>query len=487
MYDFVNFDVTVAQVLAHEYAQRYTALPVQRAGDILYIAMSDPTCFQTCADLQALTGCFIEPLLARASEIRYYIHQAYGSEAVHSIASQFIVEEKLQHRRADAALLAELNNAPAVRLLDNLIEAGVTRRASDLHIEPFEQFLRARIRVDGVLHTHATVDISLLPMVISRLKIMADMDIAERRLPQDGHFACPVSGEMVDFRVATMPTLFGEKAVLRLLYDGRHRIRKADLGFDEKDMAALTRLFQLPYGVVIITGPTGSGKSTTMSAFLEELNATERNIMTVENPVENPLPGVNHTNAAAGFDFADALKHMLRQDPDVIMVGEIRDTETARTAIQAALTGHGVLTTLHTNDAAGVVERLADMGVENFKIAAALNGVISQRLVRSICPDCRRPAALTPEQAALLSIDPATPVSIGSGCKNCHHTGFRGRFAIYEYFIVTEPDRRLLTDQPQAFTRAIRARKGLRKNALRALALGRTTAGEIIRALHRDL
>jgi type IV pilus assembly protein PilB len=484
-----EIDVDAARSLGHEYASRYTALPVRREGDVLWVALNDPLCERTLDALAAVTGFFVEPMLAREGDIRYYIDQINGEETILSIASRFALEKNPQSQPGtDPALLEELNAAPAVRLLDSLIDSGVLNRASDLHIEPYGRYLRARYRVDGALFTHGTVDIGLLPNVISRLKVMGGMDIAEKRLPQDGHFTLTVLGEPVDFRLSTLPTLYGEKAAIRFLYGGGARLRKGELGFSPDDLARLTRLFRQPYGAVFITGPTGSGKSTTLSAFLEDLNATGRNITTVEDPVENPLPGVNHVTVSrsGGLGFASALKYILRQDPDVIMIGEIRDEETARIAVQAALTGHVVLSTLHTNDAAGVIERLGDMKIEPYLASAALNGIISQRLVRRICPDCTAPTHLTAEQAALLEIDAATPVHEGMGCGRCHHTGYRGRFAVYEYIIMDEKHRRRMNDNPVRFSLMMRRKRGLRGNALKAMADGLTTADEVIRALHRD-
>ncbi|MCL2276253.1 MAG: GspE/PulE family protein [Defluviitaleaceae bacterium] len=485
----IEIDRTAAQILGHEYAAQFNALPIKRDASILYVATHNPACMKTLNDIADITACHIVPLHAREEDIRFYISNTFGAAAIHTIASQFVVEKNLQDRsETDPALLEALNAAPAVRLIDSLIDTGVLNRASDLHIEPFGRQLRARYRVDGILHTHGLVDISLLANIISRLKIMGNMDIAEKRLPQDGHFTLSHAGEAIDFRLSTMPTMHGEKAVIRLLYGGASaRMRKNDLGFKADDLVHITRLFHQPYGAVIITGPTGSGKSTTLSTFLEELNQAGRNIMTVEDPVENPLLGVNHINAqTGGLGFAGALKHILRQDPDVIMIGEMRDRETARIAVQAALTGHVVLSTLHTNDAAGVIERLTDMGVEHYLAAAALNGIISQRLVRRTCPHCVAPATLTREQAALLEIPAKAPVFAGVGCGRCRSTGYHSRFAVYEYVILNEHYRRQMAEAPVVFARDLRALRGLRKNALHALTQGRTTAEEVIKALHRD-
>ena len=487
-----TIDLTVlndppTQLLGHDYASEYTVLPIRQDGNHLWVAMENPLCHKTIANLADITGMFIVPMLARAVDIRRHLDQQYGEETMHTIASQFLVEEKLRLRQdsPDPDLLAQLSAAPAVRLIDSLIESGVLNRASDIHIEPFGSYLRARYRVDGELVTFGLVDLSLLPNVISRLKIMGDLDIAERRRPQDGHFSMMVLKERIEFRLSTMPTHLGEKAAIRLLYGEATRLKKDELGFFPEDLARLTQLFHLPYGAIFMTGPTGSGKSTTLTGFLEELNHEKRNIITVEDPIENPLTGVSHVKVErmAGLDFANALRHILRQDPDIIMIGEIRDEETARIAIQAAITGHVVLSTLHTNDAAGVIERLADMGIEPYLAAAALNGIISQRLIRRICQSCKTPAKLTKNEAKWLELPEDTPVFTGTGCKRCNNTGYKGRLAVYEYIIMNDLLRRRMTTHPAKLAQYLRKTGGFKSNAAKNVQLGETTAEEALRVL----
>jgi len=488
-----NIDETAARILGHEYAMKFLALPFKKdgsEGEHLHVAMTEPENAVRVRDLADITGCFILPILAEESDLRFYINKIFGGEEIESIASKFLVDQRLKNRgdsEMSSELLAEISAAPTVRFIDSLIEAAAVSRASDIHIEPFGRQLRARFRVDGALVTGGTVDISMLSKVISRLKIMGGMDIAEKRIPQDGHFSMIVAGEKVEFRLSTLPTTQGEKAVIRLLYGQKFRLKKDDLGFCEKDLAQLTELFKRPHGAIFMTGPTGSGKSTTLNCFLEELNTDARNIVTVEDPVENPLLGISHVNVERHtLNFASALRHILRQDPDIIMIGEIRDEETARIAVRAAITGHVVLSTLHTNDAAGVIERLCDMGVPLYLIASALNGIISQRLVRRICPECSREAELSARQARLLALDKNTRVCEGAGCVHCDFSGYRSRFAVYEYFVIDETMRREMIENPAAYCAKLRRRGGLRENGLRAILEGRTTAEEIIRALNVD-
>jgi len=478
------------QLITHDYAAKYTVLPIRQDGSHLWVAMEDPLCYATIKDLTDITGLFIAPMLGRGVDIRRHLDQLYGEEAIHTIASQFLVEEKLRQRSyaSDAALLAQLSAAPAVRLIDSLIESGIINRASDIHIEPFGSYLKARYRVDGELITFGLVDLSLLPNVISRLKIMGDLDITEKRRPQDGHFTMYVHGERVEFRLSTMPTHLGEKAAIRLLYGHAARLKKEELGFFPEDLEKLTRLFHMPHGAIFMTGPTGSGKSTTMTSFLEELNHEGRNITTVEDPVENPLMGVNHVKVErmAGLDFASALRHILRQDPDVIMIGEIRDQETARIAVQAAITGHVVLSTLHTNDAAGVIERLSDMGIESYLAAAAINGIIAQRLVRRICPDCKGPTKLSKGNAKILGLPPDTQVYAGTGCSRCNDTGYKGRLAVYEYIVMNDQLRQQMSKDPAGLAQQLRKKKGLKENAARNVQLGHITVEGALQVLEGD-
>lgn len=481
-------------LLAHHEASRWTVLPLSQSGNRLWVAMSDPLNYRAITDLSDVTGLFIEPVLAKDSEIRYFLNQLYGSAQIETIASQFLVDENIRKKQylLDAELRAQLQSAPAVKLVESLIESAVLYQASDIHIEPHELLLRARFRIDGQLANPQIIKGSLLPNIISRLKIMASMNIAEKRLPQDGHFNLTVHGEAIDFRLSTLPTQYGEKAMIRLLYGQKERLDINQLGFFPEDMADLNRLFRSPYGAVIITGPTGSGKTTTLTCFMTELNKVEVNIVTVEDPVENPIEGVNHVNVdpKAGLDFPRVLRHILRQDPDIIMVGEIRDPETAAIAAQAAVTGHLVLSTLHTNDASGVFSRLVDMGIEPYMVAASLNGVIAQRLVRRLCPVCTIPEEPSPLQVRWLKLPSGLMAYEPKGCNQCGQTGYKGRFAIYEYIIIDEAMRREMANCQYDLSRVEeimrRDNRTILKNGIKNIVLGRTSASEVIRVVFRE-
>jgi len=483
-------DADAAKLLGYAYSTKYQALPIRREHEHLWVAMAEPDNSAALADISDITGMFIIPVAANAENIRLFINQLLSTDALSTIASQFLVDAQLDQRTdiQSPELLAEISDAPAVRLIDSIIESGILNRASDIHIEPYGNSLRTRCRIDGILRTYSLVDISLLPNVISRLKIMGGMDISEKRRPQDGRFTMSLRGESVEFRISTMPTTLGEKAALRLLHDQSKLLAKDELGFFPDDLKRLTELFNKPYGAIFITGPTGSGKSTTLNSFIAELNQDGVNIVTVEDPVENPIIGVNHVNVerAAGFSFASALRHILRQDPDVIMIGEIRDEETARIAVQAATTGHVVLSTLHTNDAAGVIERLIDMGIEPYLSASALIGVISQRLVRRICEKCTVPAALSLHHAHILDIPQSVKVFEGKGCDSCANTGYKGRLAVYEYIIIDESMHRSMSTQPYEFAAELRKCNAFKENAVRHLLAGNTTAEEIAKILNHE-
>jgi len=485
--DPANINIESTKLLGHDYAIKHQVLPIKHNHERLWVAVSNQNNTDILTDMSDITGMFIVPVFVDPNEIRRCINLMLAPDAINVIASQFLVDAQLDQRVElhNPEVLAEISSAPAVRLIDSLIETSILNRASDIHIEPYGNLLRVRSRVDGHLQTTGEFNISILTNTISRLKIMGGMDISEKRRPQDGRFTMEFGTEKIEFRLSTLPTTTGEKAVIRLLYGKLGHILKTDLGFFSDDLQQLSELFYKLQGAIFVTGPTGSGKSTTLSSFMMELNCESRNIISLEDPVENPIMGISHVNVerATGFSFASALRHILRQDPDVIMVGEIRDDETARIVTQAAITGHLVLSTLHTNDAAGVVERLLDMGIEPYLLASALSGVISQRLVRRICNNCKKPAELTAQQADLIGVASNAKIYKGAGCNYCNNTGYKGRLAVYEYIIITDDIRRNMSIHPYELAIELRKVSTFAKNAAKQLLAGNTSVEEILRIL----
>ena len=478
-------DSEVIKLIPEEIAVKYKVIPVFKIGNTLTVAMADPHNVFIIDELTRITGCVIEPVLADEISIRKAQEQYYGgANTIQEIISS-IDKEKL----SKGEKLAE--ESPIVRLVNILITEAVQANASDIHIEPEEKFLGVRYRIDGVLHRHTFLPKQLQPAIISRIKIMAGLDIAEKRLPQDGRILMKVGGKDIDFRVSTCPTVHGENVVLRILDRSSMRMELDSLGFSPQDLKTFEELINRPYGIILVTGPTGSGKTTTLYAALQKINREDLNIMTVEDPVEYHFPRIRQVqvNPKAGLTFASALRSFLRQDPDVIMVGEIRDLETAEIAVQAALTGHLVFSTLHTNDAPSAFVRLIEMGVEPFLVSGSLLGVVAQRLVRKVCERCKEYYIPSQDILAMLDlkekIDKNTKFVQGRGCKICNRTGYKGRTGIFELLKVDEGMRTLLLEKPSAEKIREYARKNgmktLREAAIEKLLLGITTPQEVLR------
>jgi len=386
------------------------------------------------------------------------------------------------------------SEAPVIKLVNHIISQAIETRASDIHLEPFEEDLSLRYRIDGILHPMEPPPKRLSSAITTRIKIMSKLDISERRLPQDGRIKLKILGKDIDMRVSTLPTLYGESVVMRILDRDNLVLDLSQMGFPEKELRLIEGLIKKPYGKFLVTGPTGSGKTTTLYAGLSKINTPDKKIITIEDPVEYQMRGINqiHVKSQIGLNFADGLRSIVRQDPDVIMIGEIRDPETADIAIQAALTGHLVFSTVHTNDAAGAVTRLLDMGIENFLISSALLGVLAQRLVRVICPDCKEEATLTPTLEAEMGLLHKEKVKVysGKGCKACSNTGFRGRCGIYELLVVDDSIRELILKKSTAQTICDQARKmgmrTLREDGWDKVVKGITTVEEILRVTLND-
>jgi general secretion pathway protein E len=425
---------------------------VDAAGDApLLIAMADPCDEQALKAVRLATGRAVSPCVAVASEIEQALEvlgrrtDGAGDDAAGVDDGAYL--DDVEHLKELAS------GAPVVKLVNQLLYRAVDTRASDIHIEPFDSHLKIRYRVDGVLRELEAQPAASAAAIISRVKIMAGLNIAERRLPQDGRYKIRVAGEMIDLRISTVPTVYGESVVLRLLRREGAALDFGPLGYGADIERALRRVLDLPHGILLVTGPTGSGKSTTLYAALRHLNTAERKIITVEDPVEYNIEGVNQIQVKPqiGLTFANALRSIVRQDPDVIMIGEMRDTETAKIAVQSALTGHLVLSTLHTNDAAGSITRMLDMGVEDYLLASTVNAVMAQRLVRNLCPACREPYAPSPEEARHWRLvrftdgaEPRPRLYRAVGCEQCDGIGYRGRSAIVELLVMSKPIRRLV-------------------------------------------
>jgi general secretion pathway protein E len=474
-------------------------LPLGQTNGALTVAMADPADYYTIQSLQLATGLQIEPRLARERDVLEGLEAAYGgggaaeSGPAEPADSDF---EYVSDDEEDVNHLRDLaSEAPVIRLVNLLISRAVEQRASDIHIEPFENELKVRYRIDGVLHDVETPARRLQAAIVSRIKIMAKLNIAERRLPQDGRIKLRLMGREIDLRVSTLPTLYGESVLLRILDRSSIVVHLGSLGFPEDTLGHFERLITKPYGMVLVTGPTGSGKTTTLYGALDKINSPDKKIITIEDPVEYQLFGVNqiHVKPQIGLTFANGLRSIVRQDPDVIMVGEIRDAETAEIAIQAALTGHLVFSTLHTNDAAGAVSRLLEMGVEDYLLASSLLGVLAQRLVRRVCEKCRQPAELTTEVLHEIGGESGEHVQVfdGQGCEECARTGYRGRSGIFELLQVTDAIRQLILKRSSAdIIRDAAIRQGmrtLREDGWQKVRAGMTTVAEVVRVTQEEV
>src|SRR5881296_1246347 len=446
-----NLREDVLTLLPQQLASRLQAIPIARARGLLTVAMVDPLDVVAIDDIRRTTGLSIKVALTTVQDFQYALGQYptldVAEELVRDLPQPQAVDEEMSLER----LRRMAEDAPVIRLVNRLVEEAVRTRASDIHVERQERHVRLRYRVDGVLLTRGTLPAHAHAQVISRIKIMANMDIAERRVPQDGSFQTRVDGRAIDVRVSTIPSFYGEKAVLRLLDKSAPIYDLDKLGLSAQNYQVLRRIIQRPQGIFLLTGPTGSGKTTTLYAILNQLNKEKVNVLTVEDPVEYQIAGITQmqVNVRAGVTFASSLRHFLRQDPDIIMVGEVRDQETARIAIQAALTGHLVLSTLHTNDAPGAITRLLDMGIEPYLVASALEGVAAQRLVRVLCPKCREADAAGAEElrARFGTAAPAGTYYLGRGCEFCNYTGYRGRVASFEIAEMNDELRHLVINR----------------------------------------
>ncbi|MBE0429465.1 MAG: Flp pilus assembly complex ATPase component TadA [Thermoleophilia bacterium] len=489
-----DVDTLAATTVPEKLARRYEAIPIRFADEnTLVVAMVDPTNVFAIDDLRMMTGYDIKPVVASSEDVSSQISKIHrlGESVDEQMEGEYGADAE---EGTDVDIRDAASEAPIVKLVNSLIGQSVDDKASDVHFEPQEKELVVRYRIDGVMHEVMSIPKRMQSGVLSRLKIMSDLDIAERRIPQDGRIGLVVGGKPIDIRVASMPTVYGEKIVLRILDKSSVLLSLSDLGFAEKALSRFEQSFMKPYGAILVTGPTGSGKSTTLYAALNVLNSREKNIITVEDPVEYRLAGINQTqiHTKAGLTFASGLRAILRSDPDIVMVGEIRDRETAQIAIEAALTGHLVLSTLHTNNAPGALSRLTEMGIEPFLTASAIECVLAQRLARRLCMECREPYQPTEEMLRQNSFphevrDADVTLYRPKGCTRCNNTGYKGRLGIYEVMLVSEAIERLTVERKSAdeISRVAQAEGmvTLREDGINKVLGGVTSMEEIARVI----
>ncbi|HAI91169.1 MAG TPA: type II secretion system protein GspE [Butyrivibrio sp.] len=456
----IEIDDSIARMVGEKVVRKYMLLPFaldDRQANVIKVAMEDPMNIMAIDDIGIITGMTVQPYLSTHAYISTAIDKLYGKSQANAIAEQFMKEQG----SGDDADNAEENkrqedvdNSPVVKLVNNIIEGGVRQRASDIHIEPFEYNVRVRYRIDGVLREIISYDRALYAAIIARLKVISGMDISEKRKPQDGRITITVDRREYDIRVSNLPTVFGEKVVMRLASKEGFKRDKKDLGLSPTDLVKFDNILRNPHGIILVTGPTGSGKSTTLYTALSELASDEVNIITVEDPVEANVDNVNQVqvNVKANLTFASALRSILRQDPDIIMIGEIRDGETAEIAVKASITGHLVVSTLHTNSTAASISRLIDMGIEPYLLGDSLVGIIAQRLVRRLCPECKEPYEADEEEKRILKVPQNEPLKLykACGCEACGNTGYYGRIGVYEIMPISRKIKNLIASGANA-------------------------------------
>ncbi len=494
--DLENFDVdqTAVDLLPAEVAQKSMAIPIRKVGRTLTLAMADPLNIYAVDDIKFIVGLEVQAVVAAESAIKKTIDRFYGTvNALNDIMKDMEDGEAVEvvDDEVDEDPLAGSDDAPVIKYVNSLLAEAVIRRASDIHIEPFERLIRVRVRQDGALYELPSPPLRMKAPITSRLKLMAELDIAEKRVPQDGRIKIMVQNRKIDLRVSTLPCIFGEKIVMRILDQSNLNVNLESFGFQPEAQERFLKAIQNPYGMVLVTGPTGSGKTTTLYSAISKINVPSVNIMTAEDPVEYNLPGINQVNVndEIGLSFAAALKSFLRQDPNIVMVGEIRDLETGAIAVKAALTGHLVLSTLHTNDAPSSIDRMIDMGIAPFLVSSSVNCIVAQRLLRRVCQNCREEQDVHDELLAELQL---TRDEVGDsrmyqagGCNDCHDTGYKGRTGIYEVLRMSSAIKKMILDRASTAELKEKAiEEGmltLRRDALRKMLLGETTPEEVLR------
>lgn len=456
----IEIDDSIARMVGEKVVRKYMLLPFaldDRQANVIKVAMEDPMNIMAIDDIGIITGMTVQPYLSTHAYISTAIDKLYGKSQANAIAEQFMKEQGAGDDADNAEenkRQEDVDNSPVVKLVNNIIEGGVRQRASDIHIEPFEYNVRVRYRIDGVLREIISYDRALYAAIIARLKVISGMDISEKRKPQDGRITITVDRREYDIRVSNLPTVFGEKVVMRLASKEGFKRDKKDLGLSPTDLVKFDNILRNPHGIILVTGPTGSGKSTTLYTALSELASDEVNIITVEDPVEANVDNVNQVqvNVKANLTFASALRSILRQDPDIIMIGEIRDGETAEIAVKASITGHLVVSTLHTNSTAASISRLIDMGIEPYLLGDSLVGIIAQRLVRRLCPECKESYEADEEEKRILKVPQNEPLKLykACGCEACGNTGYYGRIGVYEIMPISRKIKNLIASGANA-------------------------------------
>lgn len=446
----IGFDRRVIKLISQNLCEKYMLIPFDINENKIKVAMSDPLNIYAVDDLSISTGFEVESYISNKDDIKKFIQLYYSSEQMNKAAEE-LSRESLEYKSMSIEIeeIDDIKNAPVVKMIEYLFRNAVEMRASDIHIEPFENEVKIRYRIDGQLQTVNSLQKESLGPLVTRIKILSGLNITEKRLPQDGRIITRIDNQDIDLRVSILPVVNGEKVVIRILNRGSYKIDKKQLGMSEENLKKLHKIISKPNGIVLVTGPTGSGKSTTLYTILNELNSDNRNIVTIEDPVEYTMNGINqvNVNSKAGLTFAKGLRSILRQDPDIVMIGEIRDEETAKVAVKAAITGHLVLSTLHTNDAPSTITRLIDMGVEPYLVSTAITGVVAQRLVKQICEHCKEPYESDIYEKSILEEDTTKPLTLykGVGCGYCNNTGFKGRIGIYEIMEIEREHRDIIS------------------------------------------
>ena len=436
----VECETAALKLVNEKLARLHNIIPISADENEIVIAISDPTDLSVLEDIKIITGRKTVPVLSPAQEIQAKIEEYYKStESAEQAIEDFNSEaNETNVKELSDAAAADVDNAPIVRIVNSIISDAVRDHASDIHIEPFEKYIRVRIRIDGDLKEIMQLPKNTLSGIVTRIKILSDLNIAETKRPQDGRVRLKIGDQNVDMRISLLPTVFGEKTVIRLLNTEASVLERSQLGLSAYNAVQLDKLMHISEGIILVTGPTGSGKTTTLYSLLKDLNTSDKNIITLEDPVEYQMFGINQVqvNSKIGMTFASGLRSILRQDPDIIMLGEIRDEETAEIAIRSAVTGHIVMSTLHTNDTASSVTRLIDMGIQRYMVTSAVSGIVAQRLVKRVCPKCGQPYEASEQECAMLGVERATLMK-GSGCQHCRGTGYKGRVAIHEILVLT--------------------------------------------------